>query len=613
MTSRKLRKSPGAGFGQYPDSVFNQQGMEELHPQLVKQARSSGQLNLSNRGLVAVPTKVWTIGELDKEEQRKVSQISMDSQSDENWWEQVDMTKLILACNKISEISPQISNLLSLQVLDLHDNQLSCLPASLGQLVQLTKLNVSHNRLTQLPDCLSDLKELRVLQANNNQIEELDEGIGSLVMLANLDLANNKLKSLPGGIGFLSFVTNLNLSSNQLTELPPEMNSMTNLTSLELTNNQIRELPSTMDGLTHLELLYLRHNRLTRLPTLTNCINLKELHLGNNKISSVTGDDLEGIQGVKILELRENSIPNLPTEVIKLQVLERLDLTNNCLSNLPPSMGLLPHLKSVQLEGNPMKSIRRDIMARGTVGLLKYLRSRMEEDEIAELAKSGAGNVSPVPLSSSPPVPDVFSMKTNQSLNLSMKGLTELPTEAVQNALEAKVQSIDLSKNQLVSFPANLEEVMPQLYEVNIASNKIPQLPGFIAGDLIQFLDLSNNKLSSLPDEMGGMKHLREIILSVNQFETIPSCLFSCAKLETILIANNKVASIEVERLKELPNLAILDLQNNAIQTVPPQLGNVTQLRQLKLEGNLFRVPRAAILVQGTGALMAYLRDRIPK
>ena len=70
MTSRKLRKSPGAGFGQYPDSVFKEQvgfsqrlaaicvyretfqGMEDLHPQMVKQARSSGQLNLSNRGLV---------------------------------------------------------------------------------------------------------------------------------------------------------------------------------------------------------------------------------------------------------------------------------------------------------------------------------------------------------------------------------------------------------------------------------------------------------------------------------------------------------------------------------------------------------------------------------
>ena len=33
----------------------------------------------------------------------------------------------------------------------------------------------------------------------------------------------------------------------------------------------------------------------------------------------------------------------------------------------------------------------------------------------------------------------------------------------------------------------------------------------------------------------------------------------------------------------------------------------------LLFQGNLFRMPRPAILVQGTGAIMAYLRDRIPK
>ena len=55
------------------------------------------------------------------------------------------------------------------------------------------------------------------------------------------------------------------------------------------------------------------------------------------------------------------------------------------------------------------------------------------------------------------PVPDKFAMKTSQSLNLSGKSLTELPLEAVENALEAKVQAVDLSKNQMSEFPANLD------------------------------------------------------------------------------------------------------------------------------------------------------------
>jgi len=610
MTSRKLRKSPGAGFGQYPDSVFNQQGAEDLHPQVVKQARASGQLNLSNRGLVTVPAKVWTIGELDKEEQRKVSQVSMDSAAEENWWEQVDMTKLILACNKISEISPLISNLMGLQILDLHDNQLADLPAGLGDLQQLTKLNFSHNRLPCIPEAVFKLKNLRVLQLNNNVVEEVGEGLGELVMLTTLDMAHNKVLSVPGSIGFLSHVSSLNLSHNQLTSLPPEINGMTALASLELTSNMMGELPVAMGELSHLEVLHLRHNRLTALPSLTNCRNLKELHLGDNRIKEVSGEQLEGVATVTTLDLRDNHISTLPQDVIKLQSLERLDLTNNSLSNLPLTLGVLPHLKSVQLEGNPMKSIRRDIMSRGTVELLKYLRSRMEESEMKELAV--AGNVSPIPRAGSPVIPDAFTMRNSNRLNLSKKSLVDLPEEAVVAAIEAKVQAVDLSKNQMVSVSPVLEELMPQLHEINLSSNKLTTIPSFVAGELLQFVDLSNNKLTELPLEVAGMKHLREIILSVNLFPAIPASLYSCAKLETILIANNKVETIEVEQLARLPALAILDVQNNAIQTVPPQLGNVRQLRQVQLEGNLFRVPRTAILGQGTAAVMAYLRDRIP-
>ena len=44
------------------------QADEDLHPQLVRQARRSGQLNLSNRGMVSVPDKVWSLMDLDQEE-----------------------------------------------------------------------------------------------------------------------------------------------------------------------------------------------------------------------------------------------------------------------------------------------------------------------------------------------------------------------------------------------------------------------------------------------------------------------------------------------------------------------------------------------------------------
>ena len=120
---------------------------------------------------------------------------------------------------------------------------------------------------------------------------------------------------------------------------------------------------------------------------------------------------------------------------------------------------------------------------------------------------------------------------------------------------------------------------------------------------LIQFLDFSSNRLSSLPANLSDLKHLREIILSMNRFSAIPECLYSCAKLETILIRDNQVsvqctwelllclwcfmlvylkiinlstfqvASLEVSKLSQLSMLAVLDVQNDAIAYVPPELG----------------------------------------
>ena len=45
-----------------------------------------------------------------------------------------------------------------------------------------------------------------------------------------------------------------------------------------------------------------------------------------------------------------------------------------------------------------------------------------------------------------------------------------------------------------------------------------------------------------------------------------------------------QIAQLDVEALSALGQLAVLDLQNNAIESVPPELGNLTQLRALQLE-----------------------------
>lgn len=45
--------------------------------------------------------------------------------------------------------------------------------------------------------------------------------------------------------------------------------------------------------------------------------------------------------------------------------------------SLPPKLGQMPNLKSLSLDGNPLKTIRLAVIQKGTFEILKYLRARI--------------------------------------------------------------------------------------------------------------------------------------------------------------------------------------------------------------------------------------------
>ena len=106
------RRSRNRGFGR---DTAARLGNTDISDALLRQARKSGQLNLSNRGLSKVPDKVWRV---NVDVPPEAMNVSLDSPEDDKWWEQVDLSKLILASNSISEISPEITHLPALAVLD---------------------------------------------------------------------------------------------------------------------------------------------------------------------------------------------------------------------------------------------------------------------------------------------------------------------------------------------------------------------------------------------------------------------------------------------------------------------------------------------------------------
>lgn len=96
---------------------------------------------------------------------------------------------------------------------------------------------------------------------------------------------------------------------------------------------------------------------------------------------------------LKILDVRDNKLDEIPEEISYLQQLIRLDVTNNNLTDLPNSLRLLAHLQSLQADGNKIRSIRRDILQRGTSSILKFLRERHQSEDIENIPPGGIKKV----------------------------------------------------------------------------------------------------------------------------------------------------------------------------------------------------------------------------
>lgn len=65
-----------------------------------------------------IPSSVWRINTDPPADQA----ASFTAEGDEKWWDQVDLTKLILALNQIKEISDDIRLLTALTILDVRIN-----------------------------------------------------------------------------------------------------------------------------------------------------------------------------------------------------------------------------------------------------------------------------------------------------------------------------------------------------------------------------------------------------------------------------------------------------------------------------------------------------------
>ena len=423
----------------------------------------------------------------------------------------------------------------------------------------------------------------------------------------NLTLHYLNITYLPESIFFNSYINNLNLSSNLYIKVIPVnfFNGIKFIKVLSFHNNKITDLDN----------FYINVEN-----NLCGFLNLEELDLSNNEITSIKGNNFDKLKSLKILDLSANKIKNISYEnFYKFEQVHILSLKDNEFilqdyifenySNLESlniagcgikyfsskSFYGLGKLKEVDISENNLVDYNENIFIE--IRFLKKLilrRLNDYKDNIQKILK------------------DILSLIYLEWLDLSDNRLKSLDEFYIGNFLNLErlelyknnfesinkitlnhlqnLQYLDITSNDMIYIDDNSFENLTTLITLDLSFNLIETInkDTFYGLSNLLVLHLRSNEIGSIHEEAFiEMIELKDIDLSYNNIEILNFDLFFKGnKIENFNLKENKIKRIEFDFLKEAKKLVILQIWDNLIEELHICFLCMVKLRELKLSFN---------------------------
>ncbi|XP_043356510.1 leucine-rich repeat and calponin homology domain-containing protein 1 isoform X6 [Dermochelys coriacea] len=227
--------------------------------------------------------------------------------------------------------------------------------------------------------------------------------------------------------------------------------------------------------------------------------------------------------------------------------------------------------------------------------------SRALERALEEAAHSGGLSLSARKLKEFPRGAPGHDLSDTVRADLSKNRLTEVPMELCHFV---SLETLNLYHNCIKIIPDAIVNLQMLTY-LNLSRNQLSSLPACLCGLPLKVLIASNNKLGSLPEEIGQLKQLMELDVSCNEITALPQQIGQLKSLRELNIRRNYLKVLPQE-LVELP-LVKFDFSCNKVLVIPVCFRKMVQLQVLLLENNPLQSPPAQICIKGKVHIFKYL------
>ncbi|KAG1459533.1 hypothetical protein G6F46_002151 [Rhizopus delemar] len=578
---------------------------------VIKQAKASGKLNISSRELTKIPEEVYHVDP---------NSIVVDfNSSGDAWYDAEELSKFIAGDNQITEIDERLGKEFgSLKQIDFRVNKLKSLPDSIQLLQNLTSVLLPHNEFETIPSVLFQLENLKELDMSHNRLKQVTISDANI---EQLDLSHNVIEEMQiSNASAVKSLVKLDLSHNKIKTLPDIILHAGKIKELQVSQNQLDILFRGDVTLPSLVRLDASDNQLTRITTGSSDFpKLIEVALRNNRMTEAGMKGLGGAPNIQTLDISSNKLKDIPlTAIIHLIHLQRLDVRANDIQQIPYELGQLEELKAIHCEGNPMRITTS--MDHFIESLRAKYKSQKEQAANEEQDNTAIRSENASKEDEKEEENDNIQIKEQQvdvvkRFDMSNKQLMELSEEQLNFTGEAIPGTILLSRNMFTQLPMALSELAKFIVHLDLEHNRIEEFNLTIDGlvfSSLKVLKLSNNRMKQLKaiGESTSFPKLEELVLNQNMLTSLPHNLASILpELKILSVSSNKVDNITIGMFGK--KLEILNLSNNDIGQLPPELSLIEGLKELVVFGNRFRIPRPAIVDQGTQAILEFLRHRV--